>query len=272
MVGGLFGGSEEMNIMQDDSFKDMMQYDILGGYSQMKKRPYTEEEKQERFKKMYNLDDNAIVKISDEYRDFMDSNCFIIEDEIAHKTKKFEDERILSNDDKELLIEYAPKLFSTWPDHRTIQQTMFNFVDKVYQYRYISSSNYIHNSLNAELSQKYLNDHKGKIKSLSTHLQEALDLMSRKLDILGGRVGTTIEDHFQEKLPAHLIRAGSSGDTVGNLVVGVISEIIQNPEKYIMKKIDVPGTKMRNDIKKYLISLKLEGKSEEINNFIKELI
>ncbi len=257
-----------MSIIHNQDFKDMMEYDILGGFSRMKERPFTEEEIEKRLRKIYNMDDTKFLLIDDSMRKRTDT-WRIIEDPIALKTKKFEDEKILSFDDKNLLIEYAPRLFDTWDNINTLKQTMFDLVDKVYHYKFSVSPTNIHNKLNDELSTKYSNDNSKKIESLSTHLKEALDLMSRKLDMFGGRVGTTIEDNFTDKLPKSL--ATKHEETVGNLVVGVISKIIQNPEKYIMKKIPIPATEKKNDLKEYLINLKLKGKSDEINCFIQAL-
>lgn len=277
-----------MNILHDDSFRDMMEYDILGGYNQMKKRHYTDEEIKQRICKMYDLDGINDILVDDknirwtistnsnpiEYytmeREITDK-WFIIEDEIAFKTKKFEDEVILSFDDKELLIEYAPKLFNTWKDTNTLKEIMFNFVDKVYQYKFMKSPNNMHNQLNNNLSPTYAKHNHRKIQALSDKLKEALDLMSRYDCFFEDhvRVGSTIEDNFREKLPKSL--ATRHEETVGNLVVRVISEIIENPEKYVMKKVYIPTTETKKEIREYLISLKLNEKSNEINNFMKEI-
>ena len=49
----------------------------------------------------------------------------------------------------------------------------------------------------------------------------------------GARVGSTIQDNFREKLPKSL--SARHDDTVGDLVVRVLGEIIQSPEKYAIK-------------------------------------
>ena len=73
------------------------------------------------------------------------------------------------------MIEYAPKLFSTWEGNlQSLKQAMFDLVEKVYQYKFMRSPTNFHNRLNSALSTKYSEDRQGKEDSPSRSFRKSI--------------------------------------------------------------------------------------------------
>ena len=231
----------DISTFKDDELAEMME-DIIDG--EVGKRPLTRAEKITLLKKIHNHDVDAKVGFAEHLIEDLD-DCVAIEDDVPKHYTKFRGNKILSDMDKELLTEYAPKLFNTSTNLKGIKNDIFKLVDLIYKYRLYNSPHYIINRIRNSFPTKYEKDLPQKEQALADGIETVLELMG---DIL------SVEDDIELK--------------------NKIKEIGKNPSKHIPKK--PPSPKKYKDytslttIKNYLSSLKM-NKKKTIDEFIERL-
>lgn len=163
----------------------------------------------------------------------------------------------ISQEDEDLLISFAPKLFNTLKkenvhinycslttDNKPLEAAMWGLVNEFYSYRHFNDLDFFDNRLKRE-------HHKGsdnkkmdeKVERFQNHINSIIKLM-------GGRVSKNEGIHLKE----HLQHA------------------LENPERYIFDNSEKIGSSIpKSKIKNYLLSLKLDHKNNTIEDFIKAI-
>lgn len=189
------------------------------------------------------------VHVSDqECKDIMEFDVFGHKDItiISKQTGKEETisvYNLLSSEDQELLIEYAPKLFNTYPDVQKLADIMTTFVLLVSNYRKEEDHNRLMLMMYEDTPVPLKNkSEKDKIKAFKNHC-----------DMLHGLLGTG------------MIRT-KKGDELQRLLI----DAYYHPEEYIPEK-PKKVTDSYSKIRAFLVSLKLPGKTDIISEFMNSL-
>ena len=220
---GYYG--EKLTTITDEECTKIME-DIIDGVDP-ESRYLTEEEKIALKRKLI-------------YEDSLDS--IMTTDDIAISSKKFSTTEFLTEQDKNLFIEYAPKLFNTTLNPTRIRNDMYELVNLVYKYRLHTSSNYGINYIREHYPKFYEQDQPQREKAL-------VDLLTNAIEAMGGNILST------EK---------------GTKFKKQIRKVCKNPSDYIPTMPPKPKAN-KKVIEKYLKSLKLKNRSKIIKKFIKEL-
>ncbi len=181
------------------------------------------------------LDDDLYDYNGKCWRTHQDYECTETMEEILRKNFVGRDFRI-SIDDEDLLIKYAPILFNT--TDKSLEDVMYSLVNKFYHYRHFNDPEWFDNKAKKVKSKAYA-------KHSGTYKEKALKKKATSmLELLGG---------------------GIYNGTASRLV-SILNEVIKHPEQFMLhlESMDYP----KKHIKDYLISLELQNKTQEINNFI----
>ena len=149
----------------------------------------------------------------------------------------------LTEKDKTLLEEYAPKLFNTYEDTEKLEEVMIEWATLFHNYRQVGvEKTFIHNMEGEQVVPAYAK------KSLD---EKTILLKNRVEDILKLlSTNFATNEHITE-------------------FTDILKKVHVNPDKYFTFK---PKYQiLKQSIKDWLISLKLKGKSKEINDFIKAI-
>lgn len=179
------------------------------------------------------------------------------DDEILLKAKKFD--HVLTFDDRELLVKYAPRLFNTSTNYQGIRDDMYELVNLVWEYRLHSSPNYGINQIRADFPSIYENDQAEIENAFIKHLDKLIN------NFMGGDLISNAGD----------IKIDHDGIKEGDLpnpkeVKKILQTMKENPSYYITTKPTKPKAD-KNEIKDYLAGLKLKNKTDEIKSFITAL-
>lgn len=179
--------------------------------------------------------------------------------QVLHSKKPFENgfphngERIYKNvltldvtlieKDKILLEEYAPKLFNTYEDTEKLEEVMIEWATLLHNYRQVGVEKTLIYNMEGEqvvpaYAKKSLDE---KTTVLKNRVEDILKLLSTNF---------ATNEHITE-------------------FTDILKKVHGNPNKYFTFK---PKYQiLKQPIKDWLISLKLNGKSKEINDFIKAI-
>lgn len=218
---GYYG--EKLTTITDEECTKIME-DIIDGVDP-ESRYLTEEEKIALKRKLI-------------YEDSLDS--IMTTDDIAISSKKFSTTEFLTEQDKNLFIEYAPKLFNTTLNPTRIRNDMYELVNLVYVYRLHGNPSYGINVIRNNSFNRYAKKSKSeKEKALIMNIEKVLDLM-------GG-------DFFHTEKGFDIKQA--------------LKTVCKKPSDYIPSKPSKP-TADKNEIKSYLLELNLKNKTKDIEAFI----
>ena len=193
------------------------------------------------------------IMFSDEY--IKDTFCY----QVLYSKKPFEDgclsngKRIfknlytlddtLSDKDKSLLEEYAPKLFNTYQGIYKLEDIMIEWATLLHNYR------------SEHANKKMIYNMSGKQKN-PTYAKKSKD---EKATILKSRVGDILK----------LLSTNFSTKEHITEFTDILKKVYANPDDYFTFK---PKYQiLKQPIKDYLISLDLKGKSKEISDFMKAI-
>jgi hypothetical protein len=151
----------------------------------------------------------------------------------------------LTEEDKELLIEYAPKIFNTY-NGKNLEDVMKETAILLHNYRNKQSENKIINFFFSDAKVMYEKQKEDKRhEAFKKHIISAYRLLGN--DAIGTPKGNELKNELQN----------------------ILENVLNNKDEYFIKKPKVTATK--KDIEKFLNSLKLSGKSKIIQEFIKEI-
>jgi len=149
----------------------------------------------------------------------------------------------LEQEDKDLLEEYAPKLFNTYKNIEKLENIMIEWAILLFNYRHEHiGKNIIHGMGGKQKIPTYAKKSKDeKITILKSRVEDILKLLST---------------NFSTK--EHIIE-----------FTDILKKVHATPDDYFTYKPKIPIKKQ--PIKDYLIGLELKGKTKEINDFIKSI-
>ncbi len=158
----------------------------------------------------------------------------------------------LNSNDKILLEEYAPKLFNTLEKFDDLQSVMTKLVDLVNIYRYKSI---IHRgekkmlTLYPKIKSASKKTEAEKIKIFKNHIVNMIKL--------AGDNRYSLQDHQKSKEYIYFWN--------------ILDDVCDHPEDYFPAEYRDVSTPQKETIEKYLMGLKLPGKTESIKEFMKKI-
>ncbi len=200
---------------------------------------------------------NKKIRLIDLDKPLIGQRVFTTDDEILLKSKKFD--HVLTFDDKELLVEFAPLLFNTSTNYQGLINDMYGLIKLVWEYRLHTSPNYVINQIRADFTTIYEKD-QAKLENAFTKI---LDKFIN--DFMGGDL---ISNAGDIKIDHNGIREGDLPNP--KEVKKILQTMKENPSYYITTKPDKPKAD-KGEIKEYLVGLKLKDKSDTIKEFAKKI-
>ncbi len=154
----------------------------------------------------------------------------------------------LTDDDRKALEDYAPILFNVF-NGENLEDAMFGLVKAVWDYRLYQSPHYAINYVKNNNFKRYTKDPKDKIKSFSGHIDSLIELM-------GGNFSSGTPKDPNMPTPAELKT--------------ILKYAKEHSETYLPSKPTVSADK-KIFVNEYLTSLKLNDKTDEIEDFVKSI-
>lgn len=201
-------------------------------------------------------DDDLINYYGESLRKYEDDECTEMMEYHILPDNFFGKDFRISQEDEKLLISYAPKLFNTmkkenaplkhfyYTNNKALESAMWGLVNKFYSYRHFNDPDYFDNRLKRVHSKSYAN------KKMDEKVQKFKNHINYIIELMGGEASKNEGVHLKK----HLQHA------------------LEYPHSYIFEKEEYKGCSIQKDtIEKYLLSLKLDLKSNTIKKFIKAI-
>ena len=166
------------------------------------------------------------------------------------KKKSYSIGDLLEENEKDLFEEYAPRLFNSYTKGSKLKEDMLKLVELYIDYTFNKANPKKGAISPRQFKQEVYNQSPipNKNKSYEYQVEELKKHLEYVYNYLGGKCyNTKYSKDFKEQL----------------------LEVCNNPKKYLPKRPTIKSSK--KPIKDFLISLKLNGKTIEINNFIKAI-
>jgi len=249
---------EKLTTIANEECTEMMEA-IIDGVD-YESRPLTDEEINRVLKKIHGHAEDSKILFAEHLKEPYREDWVKREDEDATGSIKFRS--ALTENDISLLTKYAPLLFNT-STSKNVKQDMYALVKLVWKYRLHRSPNFgvnyvIDNSLN-----HYQNWEKEKRKQ---RIEKTLiDSLKTALKIMGGNtISTNHNINYNDE--ENEIIENKDGSPSAHQVKKILQMVIDNPNDYIPTEPPKPKADKKT-IEEYLISLKLKGKSSDIEAF-----
>lgn len=170
--------------------------------------------------------------------------CEDIEEQI--KNQNLPILRYLSPDDKELLIEYSSKLFNTLPQQQSLYDTLLNFADFVNSYRC------------ENMLLRMVEEEKKHLPNYNKSYEIRKEAFKKHINTILEYTGNSVSPFEEQRTD------------VDSLIIE-LRKALQNTDEYLLKMPKKSKYANNKEVKLYLKSLKLPGKTDVINKFIKAL-
>lgn len=172
------------------------------------------------------------------------------------------EDTILTIDDKELLIEYAPQLFNTLLEPEQLEKAMLGLVKVFREYRLNGDSRYGIN---------YIREHSpsfGAKKGRAEKEEDLVKKITQVIDLMGGDLYHKDTNTIQ--INPNTNEMQESDEPKATEIKDLLKRVRDNPSAYIPSRPLKPSTN-KNNIKDYLFKLELANKTDTIEAFIKAI-
>lgn len=200
------------------------------------------------------------------YSDNKDLELFFDDEEnILNNDEELElgnEDTILTIEDKELLVKYAPKLFNTLANPEQLEGSMVGLVKVFREYNLNADPRYAINYVRDNFPT--FGDKKGKTEKELILIKK----INQVIDLMGGDLYHKDTNTIQIDPKTNEMQ--ESDEPKATEIKTLLKMVRDNPGAYIPNKPQKPTTD-KNIIKNYLFSLKLADKTNNIEAFIKAI-